>query len=65
MKNIKTKSAFTFAVMQGLGGNFDMNMRHQFYQFALNLAQERVADPQNLLMNCFDEKTQAWTTYVN
>jgi len=27
MKNIKTKGAFTFAVIQGLGGNFDYNLR--------------------------------------
>ena len=64
MNNIQSKAQFTDAVIRGLGGNFQLALRQEFAQMVFNLANERPADPRNLLLNTFDEKTQTWATFV-
>jgi hypothetical protein len=49
MVNVASKGQFVFAVMQGLGGNFDYKKREEFYAFVLNTSGERVVDTKNLL----------------
>ena len=41
-----------------------MTLRLEFATLVFNLAQERPADPRNLLNNYFDEKTQAWMSFI-
>ena len=51
MNNIKSKGHFVFACIQGLGGNFTLDIRNQLAQFILNLSGERPPDTKNLLLN--------------
>jgi hypothetical protein len=51
MNNIQHKGQFTEAVIKGLGGNFQLNLRQEFAQMVFNLANERPADPRNILLN--------------
>lgn len=64
MNNLQSKGQFTDAVIRGLGGNFPLQLRAQFAQEVFNLALEKPADPKNLLLNYFDDKTQQWMTFV-
>ena len=64
MNNIATKGAFTFACIQGLGGNFQLDVRTQLAQYIFNLAGERPADPKNLLLNYFEPKTGSWMPFA-
>jgi hypothetical protein len=36
MNEIKSKGQFTYAVMQGLGGNFGLDMRAKLCSYVLN-----------------------------
>ena len=54
MNDIKTKGHFTYACIQGLGGNFNLELRAQLASTLFNLAQERPVDTKNLLLNFFD-----------
>jgi dynein heavy chain 2 len=58
MSDIQSKGQFTYAVMQGLGGNFTLDMRAKLCSYVLNLAQERPANPKDLLSNYWDVKAQ-------
>jgi len=51
-------------VIKGLGGNFPLQLRNEFAQEVFNLSGERPADPRNLLMNYFDERTSSWMTFL-
>jgi hypothetical protein len=54
MNNITSKGQFTYACIQGLGGNFTFDLRQQLAHFVFNLAGERPADTKQLLLNYFD-----------
>ena len=64
MNSITTKGHFTFACIQGLGGNFTLELRAELAQFIFNLAGERPADPKNLLLNYFEPKTGNWMPFA-
>lgn len=64
MNNIQSKGHFTFACIQGLGGNFTPPLRAQLAQFILNLSGERVPDAQNILMNRFAPETGKWMPFA-
>lgn len=64
LNGIMTKGHFTFACIQGLGGNFMLDVRTKLAQFVLNLAGERPVDAKNLLLNYFDPKTNSWATFT-
>lgn len=51
MNNIKSKGHFVFACIQGLGGNFMLDLRNQLAQYIFNLSGERPPDVKNLLLN--------------
>jgi hypothetical protein len=64
MIDVKSKGHFTFACIQGLGGNFNLEVRAQLAQFVMSLAGERPADPANLLLNTFDPKAGKWMPFA-
>jgi hypothetical protein len=64
MNDIKTKGHFTYAVIQGLGGNFNLDMRAKLASYVLNLAQERPANPKDLLSNFFDPVKGNWNVFA-
>ena len=64
MTNIQHKGQFADACIKGLGGNFQLPLRQQFAQEVFNLANERPADPRNLLLNYFDERTATWMSFL-
>jgi hypothetical protein len=46
---VESKGAFVFAVMQGLGGNFNYQKRAEFYAFVINHSGEKIVDSKNML----------------
>ncbi len=56
MNNLESKGQFADALIRGLGGNFSLQIRNQFASEVFNMTGERPADPNNLLMNYYDEK---------
>lgn len=64
MNDIKVKGHFTYACIQGLGGNFNLELRAQLAQTLFNLAQERPVDAKNLLMNFFDPVQNNWQVFT-
>jgi len=57
MTNLQSKGQFADALIRGLGGNFPLGLRSQFAAEVFNLTGEKPADPKNLLLNTFDEKS--------
>ena len=64
MNNVTSKGHFTFACIQGLGGNFALDVRTQLAQFVMDKAGERPADPKNLLLNYFEPSTGNWMPFA-
>lgn len=64
MGQVSSKGHFANACIQGLGGNFTLDVRAQLAQYVLNLAGERPADPKNLLLNYFQPKTGTWMAFA-
>jgi hypothetical protein len=64
MNDVTSKGHFTCACIQGLGGNFTLELRAQLAQYVMNLAGERPADPANLLLNYFDPKAGKWMPFA-
>ena len=64
MSQVSSKGHFACACIQGLGGNFTLDVRAQLAQFVLNLAGERPADPKNLLLNYFEARTGTWAAFA-
>ena len=63
LADVKSKGQFTYNVILGLGGNFRYETRKEFTTFVMSTAGERGPDP-NILLNYFDEKSQAWSSFV-
>ena len=64
MNDIKTKGHFTYTCIQGLGGNFNLELRAQLASTLFNLAQERPVDTKNLLMNFYDPVQNNWQVFT-
>jgi len=64
MNNVSSKGHFTFACIQGLGGNFTLDVRAQLAQYVMNLAGERPPAAQNLLLNYFAPETASWKPFA-
>lgn len=58
LTNCQSKGHFAYGCMLGLGSNFKYDLRSELGQLVLQVSQERVQDPKNLLTNYFDIKTQ-------
>lgn len=65
MNNIVSKGHFTYAVIQGLGSNFNYKVRQEFASMVYNIAGERPVDAKNLLMNYYEPQKQTWMSFVN
>lgn len=57
MPTISSKSQFVEAIIKGFGSNFSHKVRSELAQEIFNLSGERPADPRNLLLNYFEEKS--------
>jgi dynein heavy chain 2 len=64
LNDVTSKGQFTFGCIQGLGGNFTLEVRSKLAQYVMNLAGERPADPANLLLNFFDSKAGKWMPFA-
>ena len=54
LQNCDSKGAFTYAVILGLGSNFNYDLRSEFATMAISISGERLADPKYVLLNYFD-----------
>lgn len=60
----ESKGHFTYGCMLGLGSNFKYELREKLGEKIVEIAQERILDPKNMLMNYFDIEKKTWSTFV-
>ena len=62
LNKCESKAQFAYAVINGLGSNFNYTIRAELASLVMGIAGERApnADP---LMNYFDLKTNAWNSF--
>jgi hypothetical protein len=64
LNGCQSKGHFTYGCMLGLGSNFKYDLRTELGTLLLQIGQEKVPDPKNLLLNYFDVQKQAWASFV-
>lgn len=64
LANCQSKGQFAYGCILGLGSNFKYDIRKELAEIVLQHAQEKVADPRNVLLNTFDAQKQQWSTFV-
>ena len=62
--NIDTKAAFVDGVIRGLGGNLSIAHRSEVTGIVFQLANERPADPTNLLNNYYNPRTSSFEQFL-